>query len=250
MPRFLTVTAILLATINAFAGVSYSFRTDTKGLYSFSTSGTAASDGNNLRMNFARGDRILFGDGSVVISTDGGKTIAVLSPKAKTYYVLPVEEMAASALGSVETSSPSVKITNAGDGGKIEGMDTRHVLIEISYEIGASLGAPIQMKISGEAWVTDAIPAGPASFVGTRGFHTSNRAIDALIEAQGTALHGAFALREKMTLSVTGGLEMASSTTASVSNVKVRDIPASEFAIPKGYVKVESPLDRLKKLPD
>jgi hypothetical protein len=30
MPRFLTVTAILLATINAFAGVSYSFRTDTK----------------------------------------------------------------------------------------------------------------------------------------------------------------------------------------------------------------------------
>jgi hypothetical protein len=245
MPRFLTVTALILATTNAFAGVSYSFRSTTKGLTSSTLTGTAESEGSNLRVQFVRGDGTLFRDGSVAVSNDGGKSIAVLDPKAKTYFVVPLGELSG-VLGStdlIHVTNPSVKVTDAGDGGAMEGMATRHLRLEAGCDLSLGGSQKTRMTMTGELWVTHALPPNTAGFLGGNGLRTGIEALDALIDAQGSALRGAFPLKEVMTVSAQGGvISFASSTTATVSNVRVRPIPPGQFVIPKGYVRVHPAL--------
>jgi hypothetical protein len=211
--------------------------------------GSVASEGTKMRVRFTHGDGNLFADDSVVITTDGGKTVSVVDPGAKTFYVLPVADLAAGlgASGLMKASSPRARITDAGAGPVMEGFPTHHLLIDVSYDL--ELGAPSKTHITmhGEAWITDRIPAATADFIGTKAFHTGFPAVDSVIDAQSAALRAGFALKEVMTISAKGGLlDYASTATATMSNVKVQPVAAAEFVIPPGYARVESPLEKLK----
>src|SRR5438874_306055 len=75
----------LFAAASSFAGVTYDFRSETTGMQESTVDGNVAVEGPNLRMTVARGDGMMFKNGSTMISRDGGKTLAVYDPAAKTY---------------------------------------------------------------------------------------------------------------------------------------------------------------------
>ncbi len=239
----------LLAGASAHAGVTYSFQSNTTGLAEVSLSGSVASDGPKMRVHFTRGDGNVFADDSVAITTDGGKTVSVVDPGAKTFYVLPVSDLAAGlgASGLLKATSPKAKVTEEGAGPVMEGFPTRHMVIDVSYDLELGVPEKTHITMHGEAWITDRLPAATADFIGVKAFHTGFPAVDSVIDAQSAALRGGFALKQFMTISAKGGaLDYSSTATATMSNVKVQAVAASEFAVPAGYARVESPLEKLK----
>lgn len=244
------VFLIVAAAPFAFGGVRYDFQSSTTGITATSLAGSSASDGAKMRVHFVHGDGNVFPDDSVAVTTDGGKSLSVLDPKAKTFYVVSVEDLVSGlgAAGLLRATGATAKITEAGAGPAIEGLPTRRILIHIDYDLEFGAAGKTHMTMRGEAWVTDRIPGDTASFLGLKGFHTGIPAVDKVIDTQSAALHGGFPLKEVMNLSAQGGmLDFATTTTAIVSNVKVQDIPASEFVVPAGFSRVESPVERLRK---
>ena len=244
---FLVMAAV---AASAAAGVRYDFQSSTTGISATSLSGSSASDGAKMRVHFVHGDGNVFPDDSVAVTTDGGKSLSVLDLKAKTFYVVAVDQLVSGlgAAGLLKASAVTAKITDAGAGPAIEGLPTRHVLIHIDYDLDLGMPEKTHMTMRGEAWVTDRIPGDTASFLGLKGFHTGLAAVDKAIDTQSAALRGGFPLKEVMNISAQGGmLDFSTTTTATVSNVKVQDIPAAEFVVPAGFSRVESPVERLRR---
>src|SRR5437870_10602467 len=94
MKRFSALPALVfLAAATAFGGVTYDFRMVTTGAQQMTVAGSVASDGQNLRMVIDRGDAMVFKDGSIVLSRDGGKNLFVFDSSAKTYFQMPLEDI-------------------------------------------------------------------------------------------------------------------------------------------------------------
>ena len=130
MRKTILITALMLLTASsALAGMTYDFASrNEKGKGTLT--GSAAIEGEMMRLDFQEGDEVMFKDGSVMISRDGGKTFYILDPKKKEYYELDLNQLL-SAAGSLLKSmggmfklsfeNHKVNVTKAGDGGVIEG---------------------------------------------------------------------------------------------------------------------------------
>jgi hypothetical protein len=205
-------------------------------------SGTVATEGAKTRVQFTHGDGNIFADDSVAITTDGGKTVTVIDPGAKTFFTLPAADLASGAGGTgLPASAPLAKVTDAGAGPDLAGFPTRHLVIDASYdvELGA-LRAKMHMTIHGDVWITNRIPAAESDFIGTKVFHTGFPEVDRVIDAESVPLRGGFALKESVVLTA-----KAAATEYHVATT-VRAVAPAEFAVPAGYARVESPLEKLK----
>ncbi len=239
-----------LAAVSAFAGVSYTFESSTSGVGEMVVSGTAESDGPKMRIRFVHAGGNLFPDGSLAVTTDGGKSLTFLDPKEKTFYVVQVEDLFArlGVEGLIKASSSMVKMTEGGPGPAIEGMPTRVVHINVAFDMEVGSAGKTHFTMTGDAFLTDAVPAGTSSFIGMKGVRSGIPAVDQLIEAQSTVFRSSFLLKETLTISAKGGLlDYDSVTAAAIHNVKVHDIPPSDFTVPPEFTRVESPMDKLAK---
>src|SRR5947199_4831626 len=99
-----SLAALLLAAAPLFGGTTYDFHSETTGMQQISIDGNVAVDGANARMNVTRGDGMLFKDGSIVLSRDGGKTIDIFDPASKTYFELTVDQMTAGIAGTMKNA--------------------------------------------------------------------------------------------------------------------------------------------------
>jgi hypothetical protein len=89
--------ATLLSSHPLIAAIAYNFQSVSSGMTATTIAGRAEADGQNFRMNLSAGDGRLFKDDSVILSHDGGRTITVVDPSAKTYYDLELEQLVQSA---------------------------------------------------------------------------------------------------------------------------------------------------------
>src|SRR5258706_7430449 len=153
---FLVMAAV---AASAAAGVRYDFQSSTTGISATSLSGSSASDGAKMRVHFVHGDGNVFPDDSVAVTSDGGKSLSVLDLKAKTFYVVAVDQLVSGlgAAGLLKASAVTAQITDAGAGPAIEGLPTRHVLIHIDYDLGLGMPEKTHMTMRSEPWVTDRI---------------------------------------------------------------------------------------------
>lgn len=255
MQRFLIFVAAAILTMSAFAGTAYDFRSESTGIHKTTMSGHVEVEGKQLRMNVADGDGKLFRNGSVIYSNDGGKTLVVTSPSDKTYYDLKLDDLLGSAGAMLKSMGDMVKITfdnqkvnvtDAGAGETLQGYPTRRSVLDASYDmniVAAGQKMSTHMVMRTESWMTDRIPVSAINWFQTGGVRTGIEGIDKLIEAQTRATKGGFPLKQVTTMTVNrGDQKMVSTTTATVTNVATRAIPASTFAMPAGYKKVASPL--------
>ncbi|MCA1733390.1 MAG: hypothetical protein LC732_07275, partial [Acidobacteria bacterium] len=176
------VLLLLLAAPLLASGVTYDFSGTTEGTQTMS--GTASVDGARSRVELTHGDGLLFKDGSIVLSGDGGRTLRVLDPRAKTYYTLSLDELFASAgtllrsMGSmfeISFSNEKVAVEHAGPGQPIEGYPTAKYTVVATYDMTATvLGSKMETQVSmkTDIWTTSRLPAAYAVFVQDRGVRT------------------------------------------------------------------------------
>jgi hypothetical protein len=232
----------------------------TTGAQGMTISGRVAADGPNLRMEVDRGDGRVFKDDSIVISRDGGKTLLVFDPSARTYFAIALEEMtrgAAEALQSpfatVTFDPPKASVHDAGDAAPIEGFPTRKMIVDASIVMRIdAMGQKLASKIvlHSENWGTDRIDPGIRNLFQMNNPRTGIEAFDKLMDAQAAASVGRFPLKQVTTLRVTqSGREIVTTSTATVTKIRQMNIDAGRFADPKGYKKVDSPLEVLRNRP-
>ncbi|HEX9981780.1 MAG TPA: DUF4412 domain-containing protein [Thermoanaerobaculia bacterium] len=258
MKTFVTALILVLAAISSFAGVTYKLDSKTTGLASANITGTVKVEGTGMRMELASGDGVLFKNGSILTTKNGGKNILVTDPSTKTYYELDLQHLGGAGpllrqLGdSVKMTIENPKVTSrdAGDGGTIEGYATRKKVIDSSYDmVIEAMGQKMRMTTvtSSQLWVTDKLGADLVNIFQIRGFKTGLDEIDRLIEKQSAAVTG-FPLKQLTTVKVVqNGNEMTSTTTINVSGLKETKLAPAEFELPAGFTKTESPIEKLLK---
>ena len=252
------VAIILFAAASVLGGVTYEFRMVTVGAQGMTISGKVAAEGLNLRMEVDQGDGRVFKDDSIILSRDGGKTLLVFDPSAKTYFQLTLEEMTRGAAAALESSlatvtfdPPKASVHDAGDGEKIEGFPTRKMIVDASIvmrieAMGQTLASPIILH--SENWGTDKIDASARNLFQLSNPRTGIEAFDKLMDAQAAAFAGRFPLKQITTMRVTqDGRDMVTTTTATVTKIKQKAIDSAAFADPVGYRKVDDPLKALMK---
>jgi hypothetical protein len=265
---FLSVApAILPATLGATSppagspaphGVSYRFESVTNGIGEQRIDGVVESDGPQMRINIAHGDGVTFPDRSFAVSSDG-RRIVVCDPSAKTYYEMFTDSLIAegnkvpSLLGvfdSISTSNGHYNIRDLGNGGTIAGYPTRRTATSSSYDLHLTVidhKVVVHVAINSESWTTDRLPASLANFMQLRSVRTGVPGLDRLLTADPRAPRG-FPLKTVTTLRIVQNdtpIEMTSTT--NVSNIEMKAFPASEFAMPVGYRRVDSPFEKVIK---
>jgi outer membrane lipoprotein-sorting protein len=252
---------ILLFTVSssAFAGLTYKTQSSTTGMQNINIVGTVSVEGSHMRLDVAKGDNMMFKDNAVVLSNNGGKTLSVYDPAARTYFDLQLQDLIGNTsamlrnLGDMVKFSfdnPQVSVRDAGDGGSIEGFPTHKYVLDASYDMNIdAMGQKLttHMTMNTETWTTEQLSSEMTNFLQMRGIRTGIEGIDKLIEAQSTNMHG-FPLKQISTVHISqGGNDMTMTTTSSVTDVVKKTIDASNFAAPAGYTKVDDPITKMIK---
>lgn len=206
--------ALLLVAANAVAGITYRFE-------STAAAGRVIADGPKMRVEFTRGDRVIFQDSSVVLSTDGGKTLTLLDPARKTFVVLDVGEL----LGALTIANSKVSARDLGDGGTIEGYPTRKWSLDASYDVVIA-DTRTHVTMHSDSWRTDRIPE-EVRF---------NGHADPIERMMPPNVKG-FPLKEVTTIRTRppGGREATAVSTMGVHDLRRVTTTPAQFAIPAGY---------------
>ncbi len=257
MTRSISLIALLFAAQSALAGITYQFTSETTGMTSQSIKGTVLVEGPKMRIDFTTGDGMLFANGSRAISSDGGNTLTVADPRAKTFYTIDLgailggPDSVVRQMGGLlkfDVRNPKVSVSDRGAGPAIEGYTTRRSAISNSYDmIVDAMGQKmtIGMSVATDVWWTDRLSAEYTNFLQARGVKTGIEALDKHLAAQ-TAMIKGFPLKQVTTTSIVmNGKAMKSTSTSTVSAIRKLTIAPAEFAIPAGYKKVASPMEKL-----
>ena len=258
MKQSILAATVLFAAASSFAGVTYDMHSETTGLQQTVFDGAVASEGQNMKLTITSGDGMMFKTGMIALSRDGGKTLDVIDPSSKTYYEMAVDQMAGNIGATLQSGGlkvtfdkPEVTVKDAVDGGVIEGFPTQKIVVDASITMNIEgLGQPMSTKVTmhSESWSTDKIEASATNIFDQRGGMTGIEGFDKLMAAQAAPLKGRFPLKHLTTIHLMqNGADMATTTTALVSNVKRQTLDAAAFAVPSGYTRVENPLETMKK---
>jgi hypothetical protein len=255
------IVAVMFAVVaqSAFAGLTYKVESVSTGIRSGTMSGTAEVEGKNFRFNVAQGDNAVIPDSAFIISENGGRTLAVVDPATRSYYEMSLDQIAGG-FGAIlqqfggmvkfSVANPKVNVRDLGAGEKIEGYATQHKTFDLSYDMNMDvMGQKTIMSFatSAEMWVTDQIPTESASFLQSGDLHTGIDDLDKLIATQAKSLTG-FPLRHIATVHVKqGGNDMDVKTTTTVTGIEKKTFPATEFVIPAGFAKTDSPIEKMFK---
>lgn len=259
MRRFLPAALLLAASLPLFGGVTYTMQSVSTGMTAATITGTVQVEGQHLRMDFSSGDGMVFKDNAILLTADGGKTLQVYDPSAKTYFELPVDQLLGSTTAALQSLGSMMKITfdnpkvsakSLGDGGTIEGYPTQKSQLDAAFDINLDMAGQkmtTHMSLLTERWTTDKLSAAMMNVFQSQGIRTGVDAVDKLIEAQ-KSLGNGFPLKQVSTVHVQqGGADLVANTTTTVTNIQTKAIPADHFTPPTGYTKTENPMERMMK---
>jgi hypothetical protein len=238
--------------------VSYRFESVTSGIGEQRIDGVVEADGPKMRINIAHGDGVTFPDRSFALSSDG-RRIVVCDPSAKTYYEMFADALIAegnkvpSLLGvfdSITTTNAHYNIRDLGNGGTIAGYPTRRTATSSSYDLHVTVidhKVVVHVTVNSESWTTDKLPASLANFMQLGSVRTGVQGIDRLLTADPRAPRG-FPLKTVTTLRIVQNeMPIEVTSTTNVSNIETKAFPATEFAMPAGYRRVDSPFEKAVK---
>jgi hypothetical protein len=214
---------LLLVAADAAAAVSY--RLDgSSGMV-----GRVLADGPRIRIDFD--------NGTVMLTSDGGKTLTILDPAAKTYTAMTAADFTVPGLN---VSNPKSTARDLGDGGALEGFPTRKWQVDTSFDATIEQTMNVHIAMRTESWRTERLPEAAASLAMGQSARTGIPAIDKLLEMMSPPNVKGFTLKEVTTVSSTpkGGQEMTATWTVAAHEIRTGvAAPPAQFAIPAGYKK-------------
>jgi hypothetical protein len=229
LKRAVATALFVLSAPAVFAGVVYHFDTATTGVGGENISGNVAADGPRMRVDIVRGDGASFPDGSYVLAD--GNRISVCDPSTKTYYDLVFDPLAPlkSMLGdAVAMSNEHSSTRDLGAG---------HSITTSSYDMNVAVidqKITMHVAVTTESWTTDKYPA--------------SASIGRVLSSDPHAPNGGFPMKQVTTYRIDENgtpIEMTSTTT--VTGVATKPVAPADLAMPAGYRKVDSPIDRAMK---
>lgn len=252
--------ALALLALPVKGGLTYEFRTITRGVQQASMAGRVEAEGGRFRIEFQRGDGFLFRDGTFAVTNAATRMVRVADPASKTYYELDLNQLLSGSgaiLGQFSEyvkfslANQQVKTTDAGSGGTIEGYPTRRKIVDASSDVALDMaGQKSTMRISlrSEHWTTDQIGREFITFLQEQGRRTGVDGLDTLLDLQAKSISG-FPLKQVSTLrAVQSGLEVVTTTSTTISKIARRPMARGQFEVPAGYSKTLSPMEKMKAM--
>lgn len=235
-------------SVEVHAGMTYEFRSVTAGAESRELAGTVSVEGGSFRIDILKGNFPFLTSGTTILSRDGMKSVDLVDSRARTYTHVSLEEVL-TAMGSLARSAgdlikiavenPQVRVSPLGSGGLVEGFPTRRTLVTSRYTLSIEMmgmKGRRQIEAKTQSWTTDRIPRGNVTFLQTGEMKTGMEALDKVLATESTDV-GGFPLKVVRTQTSTEGKRVETTTTTmTVSKVKVLGVAANRFAVPQGYV--------------
>lgn len=226
--RILALIFFLFCTHGVFGGVAYRFNTVTTGLAEQRMSGSVESDGSRIRVNIDAGSGMNYPNGSFLLAD--GNHVCVFDPTTKTYYDVTFDLLTPlkSFLGdAVSMSNEHSSARDLGNG---------HGVTQTSYDMNVALmdkKVKMHVDVTTESWTTDKYPSGAS--------------IGKVLTPDPHAPKG-FPLKQVSTVRVDqNGQPLEVKSTTTVTDIVTKPIPATDLAMPAGYRKVESPIEKAMK---
>jgi hypothetical protein len=255
LKRMLPITlALMVAAGAAQAGTYYEAVTrgeGGRGAKMADSTVHAWIDGDNAKIQFVESENPIMGNGTYLITKDGGKTVYLVNPKEKTYATWDMDAMMNFAGGAMKMmnmkfSEPKVEELGHEAGAAILGMPTTHYSYRTSYTMSMSfMGMKNETRTVSEQqiWATPKLAA-PAFGVWLRKTPPSfggNEDLQKLVKAEMEKVHG---IPLKVVTKTTStnekkGTSETSTTTMEVTKLDETSIPASTFEIPSGYKETQ-----------
>lgn len=212
-------------------------------------------DGEKAKVDFKDSDNPLMGDGTYLLTKDGGQTLVLINPQEKTFASFDLDAMLKTAaaimnsmggLFKMEVVNPKVEVVLDEDGGSVAGLPTRHIRSQSSYTmqvkvLGRSQASEVEQLQ--DLWVTHAIrDRGFGVWLRKTPPKTGVASLDKLIAAEAGKIEG-FPLKME-TVSTTRSDKGKQTTTRTTMQVTELDTdaaapPASTFEVPAGYEETQ-----------
>ncbi len=243
---------VCLTLASASAGIYYEAVTTTQGKGGGGMGDVrvvAWVDGPNAKVEFTDSKNEMLKKGTYLLTTDGGKTIYLVSPKDKTYAVWDMDAMmqfVGGAMGMVKMtySDPKVEKLLEEDGGLILGYPTTHYRYRTNYTVSMSvmgMRSTSQTVQERDTWSTTKISdAAMGIWLRAKPPKTGNEELDRLIESEAATMHGVPLKTVTVTTTTDQKKKAETSTvTTEVTTLKPMDIPSSTFVIPSDYKEAQ-----------
>lgn len=228
LKRVVAAVLFVLSAPAVFAGVTYHFSSNSTGIGAQRISGVVKAEGQRMRVDIAQGDGATFRDHSFVLA-DGNK-VSICDPDTKTFYDLSLDPLASlhSSLGdAVSISNEQSTFRDLGQG---------HNVTQTSYDIVVAIGdmrEKMHAVVTTESWTTDKYP--------------ESASIGKVLSPSPKGPKG-FPLKQVTTFHIDqNGILIDVVSTTTVSDIVTKPIPATDLAMPAGYRKVESPIEKAMK---
>ena len=249
------VGAAVLVASQAFAGLYYEAKTTAsgrKGAEMQNSTVKAWVAGDNAKVVFAESENPLAKKGMYMITTDGGKTVYMVSPEDKQYFAWDLNSLTGAAGGVMKMMN--FKITNAkvekvGEekGDTVAGLPTVHYTYNISYAQSMKfmmMKKNVKVTKIQEVWAAPKlVDAALGTYLRKEPPSLGDESFDALVRAEMAAMKG-FPLRMKTVQTETDEKGKSETTTTVMEVIKLElelVTPASTFAIPPDYEEAQMP---------
>lgn len=250
MKKALSLAAVVIAVAvsAASAGTYLSAVTTTDG----AKAGTGLdatirmwAEGDKARVEVAESRSAVLKPGLFLLTLDGGTTVFLVDPREKTFakWDAGAATSARRGVAGVTYSEPKVEKLAESDGGQVAGVPTRHLRFRISYGATAKVMGLQQTSatlVEDDLWVAPK-PADAALGIwlakGPR--KTGDEKLDALLAAQLPRFDG-FPLKRVTVTTTTdkAGKKTVVTTSTTVSELIVGEMPAGTFAMGTGYKEI------------
>jgi len=227
LKRAVTAVVLLLSAPAVFAGVAYRFTTVTTGFAEQRMSGSVEAEGSRMRVNIDAAEGTSYPNGTFIL-IDGNR-LSLGIPTTKTYYDFTMDPLAP--MKAMFGDAASV----ANEHSSVRDLGNGHSITRSSYDLNVALmdkKIKMHVDVTTESWSTDKYPAS----AGIGRMLTPDR------KPTG------FPLKQVSTMHVDqNGQPFEVKSTTTVTDVVTKPIPATDLAMPPGYRKVESPIERAMK---
>ena len=254
-PLATALAAVLLAA-PAMAGMVYESTTTIdapQGDQVIRTEGWV--EGDSAKVVFVESDNPLFGKGTYLLTTDGGRTMNLVDPKERTYTPFAIDQMAATAGAMLQGLGNMVKISVSNHqveklaeepGGQLLGQDTTHYRFRTRYDSEIrvmGMGQASANETVTDTWTTTALgDPGFGAWLRRDPPKTGIEDVDAMIAAEMVQRMEGVPLKMVSVTTSTDkkrGQTQTSTVTMEVTSLREQAIPGGTFTLPADYEKVE-----------
>lgn len=212
-------------------------------------------EGESAKVVFVESDNPLFGSGTYLLTTDGGRTLNLVDPKERTYTPFDIGQMAATAGAMLQGLGNMVKINVTNHrveklaeepGGRLVGHETTHYRFRTTYDSEIrvmGMGQASTNETVTDTWTTTELgDPGFGAWLRRDPPKTGIADVDAMIAAEMVQRMTGVPLKMVAVTTTTDkkrGQTQTSTTTMEVTSLREQAIPAGTFTLPADYQRVE-----------